>query len=241
MRQSQMTSAENVLDAAPVYELKPSPYSSHSKLLELLPAAGNGMRVLDVGCGNGYIGELLTARGYRVTGVERRGGYNAAFPRDVELVEADLEAGLPPIANRFSFILCADILEHLRDPASLLTQLIPLLEPDGQVVASLPNSGNLYFRLNILFGRFPQHDKGLFDRTHVRFFMLDGWRELFAGAGLRIHSLLATGIPVGLAVPGWQGNPLVAAAERVSYELARAWKRLFAYQFIVTARPERLS
>lgn len=128
MRQSQMTSAENVLDAAPVYELKPSPYSSHSQLLNILPAAGNGMRVLDVGCGNGYIGDLLARRGYRVTGVERRGGYNAAFPADVELIEADLEAGLPPIHQRFSYILCADT-EHLRDPGALLTCSSRCLSP----------------------------------------------------------------------------------------------------------------
>lgn len=235
-----MTSAENILGGLPVYTLKESPYSSHSKLLELLPAEGNGRRVLDVGCGNGYIGALLTARGYRVTGVERAGGYTAAFPRDVELVEADLDAGLPRIEGRYSYVVCADILEHLKEPVRLLEDLRPLLEPDGVLVASLPNSGNLYFRLNILFGRFPKHDKGLFDRTHLHFYMLDGWRELLAAGGFRLTALKPTGIPVGLAAPSWLGSPWIAAAERISFELARMWKRLFAYQFVVTACPERV-
>ncbi|MCX6619584.1 MAG: class I SAM-dependent methyltransferase [Acidobacteria bacterium] len=224
----------------PVYELKPSPYSSHSKLLAMLPAVGNGMRVLDVGCGNGYVGELLTARGYRVTGVERAGGYDAAFPDGVALVEADLDAGLPRIEERFSYIVCADILEHVKDPARLLGELRPLLEPDGQLVASLPNSGNFYFRLNILLGRFPREDKGLFYRTHLHFYMLDGWKELFESTGFGLSAMEPTGIPVGLAFPAWQDSLVVAAAEWISYMTARLWKRLFAYQFVIKACPERL-
>lgn len=234
-----MISAENILDRIPVYTLKVSPYSSHSRLLELLPAEGGGKRVLDVGCGDGYLASLLTARGYRVTGVERAGGYTAAFPPDVELVEADLDAGLPQLEERFSYAICADVLEHLKEPARLLEQLRPYLAPDGVLIASLPNSGNLYFRLNVLFGRFPRHDKGLFDRTHLHFYMLAGWRELLAAAGYRLTALKPTGIPVGLSFPRRQGSAWIAAAERISFELARLWKRLFAYQFVVSARPER--
>jgi hypothetical protein len=47
-------------------------------------------------------------------------------------------------------------------------------------------------------------------------------------------------VPVSLALPKWQGSFWVRALERLSYESARAWKNLFAYQFIVRARAERL-
>lgn len=236
-----MTSAENILDRIPVYTLKVSPYSSHSRLLELLPAEGAGKRVLDIGCGDGYVGRLLAERGFKVMGVERAGGHTAAFPPEVELVEADLDDGLPRLGDRFSYVICADVLEHVKAPARLLEQIRPLLARDGVLIASLPNSGNLYFRLNVLFGRFPRHDRGLFDRTHLHFYMLDGWRELLSAAGYRITALKPTGIPVGLAFPRRQGSWWIAAAERISFELARMWKRLFAYQFVVSARPERFS
>lgn len=162
--------------AAPVYEFKASPYSSHSRLLALLPERGEGRRVLDVGCGNGYLAAILARRGYEVTGVERAGGYDERFPRTVRLIEADLEDGLPAVAGPYDYILCADILEHLRDPERLLRRLPELLGEGGEVIASLPNSGHLYFRLQILAGRFPQHDRGLFDRTHLRFYTWDGWK-----------------------------------------------------------------
>jgi SAM-dependent methyltransferase len=168
--------------------------------------------------------------------VERPDGIADSFPQEVRLVHADLEYGLPDLDGYFDRVVCADILEHLRNPIHLLSEVRQIMAPDASLVASLPNSGNLYFRLNVLLGRFPQHDKGLFDRTHVHFFMWDGWVDLFREAGFSIDSVKPTGIPVGLAVPHAPGIA-IRLTEALSYWMARLWKRLFAYQFIVVARP----
>lgn len=204
--------------------------------MRAFPKEGLGRSVLDVGCGSGYLGALLAERGFSVTGVERANEYTTPFPRSVRLIEADLESGLPDTGGPFDYVLCADILEHLRDPAALLRQLRSILKPGGALIASLPNSGNVYFRLNIAAGRFPQHDKGLFDRTHIRFYMWDGWVNLLQTSGWRIRSVESSGIPVGLAVPqGWEHSAAVEFAERMCYALAKIRKTLFAYQFIVIA------
>ncbi len=220
-----------------VYEFKESPYSSHSLILQAFPENGEGLRVLDVGCANGYLASFLAERGFHVVGVERPGGFGEDFPANVELVVADLESGLPPLEGSFDFILVADILEHLRQPVALLRQFHKFVTPETRLVASLPNSGNLYFRLNVLAGRFPKEDRGLFDRTHLHFFMWKGWQELFAEGGFRIRSARSTGMPIGLAFPRAAQSVAVRMAERVSYELGRAWKTLFAYQFVVIAEP----
>ncbi|MEO8661889.1 MAG: class I SAM-dependent methyltransferase [Bryobacteraceae bacterium] len=219
------------------YTLKPSPYSSHTLLLGALPGDGTGVRLLDLGCGNGEMGELLAARGFEVTGVERVGGTDSRFPNCVRLIEADLDRGLPPMAGPFDYIICADILEHLKDPAALLRSITGLLSARGALVASLPNSGNIYFRLKILMGQFPQDDKGLFDRTHVHFYMWDGWKELLERNGFKVDVIQPTGIPVGLALPAAADSAPVKAAEWLCYRLALAWKRLFAYQFVVVCLP----
>ncbi len=218
------------------YTFKASPYSSHSRLLELLPSVpGGGTRVLDVGCGPGYLCEALRDRGYAVTGIERAGWGPPNEASGYSLVEADLEQGLPALDGSFDVIVCADILEHLRDPASLLRQLRARLTPGGRLIASLPNSGHLYFRMVVLSGRFPKEDKGLFDQTHVHFFTWDGWRALFEEGGLTLRGVYSTGVPVGLVFPGREGNLAIRAAERLSYLLARLRKQLFAYQFVVVA------
>jgi SAM-dependent methyltransferase len=222
------------VSAASPYALKESPYSSHSLLLARMPAPGDRRRVLDIGCGPGYLSRILSGRGYCVTAIER--ALVAQLPADIEFLEWDLDGGLPPLAGGYDYILCADVLEHLRDPLVLLRQARAALAPGGALFASLPNSGHAYFRWNVLRGRFPQQDRGLFDRTHLRFYTWEGWRNLFAGAGFRIDSLAVSGVPVGLALPRW--NPsLVGALERASHGAARLWKTMFAYQFIVTARP----
>lgn len=224
--------------AAPRYQLKAKPYSSHTKLLKQFPAAGAGRRVLDVGCADGYVAEILAGRGFVVTGVDFPGTpHNDSF----QFVGGDLDAGLPRLDETYDYIVCADVLEHLRDPLGMLRECRRHLVPGGFLIGSLPNSGHAYFRWNVLMGRFPRHDKGLFDRTHLQFYMWHGWVDLLARAGFRIDGLEVSGVPVGLALPSWEGSAAVQFLEWLSYRLACLWKTLFAYQFVVRARPERES
>lgn len=224
------------------YQFRPGPFGSHTLLFTLFPEHGQGRRVLDLGCGQGYLSAILASRGYNVTGLEKPGSARKdSFPASVTLAEADLDLdGLPPL-GRFDFILCADVLEHLREPRRILSQIHGALEPGGRLIASLPNSGNIYFRLNVLAGRFPADDTGLFDRTHLHFYTWKGWRELFAQSGFSMERIVPTGIPVGLALPRWGSSPPIRAAERLCFVAARLWKKMFAYQFLVAARPEGAS
>lgn len=219
------------------YTFKPGPFSSHSLLLASLPQAGQGRRVLDVGCGDGQLGALLVDRGFRVTGIEKPGGISGPFPATVELVEADLDEGLPALGGCYDFVLCADVLEHLKVPETLLRKLPALMAPGARLVASLPNAVNIYVRLNVLLGRFPQHDRGLFDRTHLHFYTWSGWMEMLTRSGFDLERVRPTGIPFGLALRRWEETVPVRALEAAGYLAARAWKRLFAYQFVVVARP----
>jgi SAM-dependent methyltransferase len=229
------TAAECALSS---YEFKPGSYSSHGLLLASMPERGEGRRVLDVGCGPGYLSALLAARGYEVVGIDGRIGADRG-PEHVEFIQADLDQGLPPLDGRFDFILCADILEHLRAPQLLLRQLRASLARDGRLLASLPNSGHAYFRWTVLRGQFPALDRGLFDRTHLHFYTWEGWRELLAASGFSIETVKCSAVPFRLVFPRWSETALVSALETLSHESARWWKTLFAYQFVVSARPER--
>ncbi len=194
--------------------------------------------MLDLGCASGYLARALMAMEYEVVGIDKPGAIPAAALNGVRFVQADLDMGMPSLPEAFDFILCADILEHLRDPLQLLLDLHPRMTAGGRLIASLPNSGNLYFRLNVAAGRFPAHERGLFDRTHLHFYTWGGWEDLFARGGFRIERMLPTGVPVGLALPRRQDTALVRRLEWLAFQLARGWKKMFAYQFVVVARPE---
>lgn len=194
-----------------------------------MPVEGNGARVLDVGCHDGKMGALLASRGYRVTCVDRK--RPRPLPESIEFLEADLNHGLPGLSGQFDWIICADILEHLITPGAILEQVRQLLKPEGALLASLPNSGNWFVRLNVLAGRFPEHDTGLFDRTHLHFYMWANWRELLVRSGFRVGRVTPTSIPFRI----YMADSLAAPLERVYYGVGNIWKTLFAYQFVVSA------
>jgi SAM-dependent methyltransferase len=219
------------------YLFKSGTYSSHSLMLGHIAAPGERRRVLDVGGGEGYLSRLLDERGYHVVCLAAPGSVAAGFPDGVEVIEADLDRESPQFPERFSFIVCGDVLEHLRDPRKALQWLCANLAPGGRLVASLPNSGHWHFRWTVLSGRFPAEDRGLFDRTHLHFYTWNGWQDLFQSAGLEIIDVAPTAIPFGLAWNLAADHIAVRMLERLSYELGRLWKTMFAYQFVVVARP----
>jgi SAM-dependent methyltransferase len=202
-----------------------------------LPHDGRGRRVLDVGCAGGYLSEILVQRGFSVTGIDLPGTPHSS---QIHFVAADLHRGLPLLDGRFDYIICADVLEHVREPVRLLEECEERLAPGATLIGSLPNSGHVWFRWNVLRGNFPQDDRGLFDSTHLHFYTWEGWLEIFRRAGLRMETVCSSGVPVALAFPRWDGTAQVRAMERLSFEAARIWKEMFAYQFIVRARGERI-
>jgi SAM-dependent methyltransferase len=217
------------------YTLKADPYSSHSVMLDWL-AEGHGRRLLDVGAADGLLGRLLTQRGWRVTGLEADPDAAQAGAGSCErMLVADLNQDLPEVDGPFDAIVYGDVLEHLIDPGRVLVGLGRALAPGGVVVVSLPNVAHLWMRLSLLAGRFEYADRGILDRTHLRFFTRRSLRVLLHGAGLRTVRETATPVPLYQVVPPrWHSAPL-ALAHAASAAAARTLPRLLGYQSVVLA------
>jgi glycosyltransferase involved in cell wall biosynthesis len=86
-------------------------------------------------------------------------------------------------------LIFGDVLEHMIDPWSVLARLSGWVRSGGQVVACIPNIQHYSMIVNLLRGSWKYEEEGLLDRTHLRFFTLEGIQELFARAGLRVFDV----------------------------------------------------
>jgi 2-polyprenyl-3-methyl-5-hydroxy-6-metoxy-1,4-benzoquinol methylase len=92
----------------------------------------------------------------------------------------DLERG----PERFDLVLCGDVLEHLVDPWTALRCLRALC-PNGYSIVSLPNVAHVSTFIALLRSHWPYRERGIHDRTHLRFFGRNNLSELYQGAGFR--------------------------------------------------------
>jgi 2-polyprenyl-3-methyl-5-hydroxy-6-metoxy-1,4-benzoquinol methylase len=149
----------------------------------LVPATAK--RVLDVGCSDGSLGAGLRAEGMEVWGIEYDPAFAAtAAERLDRVLEGDAAARLAEITESFDAVICADVLEHLVDPWGVLRRIEALLAPGGTCIVSLPNVRfyTTFLELGIR-GRWPRRDRGVHDRTHLRWFTDADARAMFAETG----------------------------------------------------------
>ncbi len=216
------------------YPLKTSPYSSHSVILKQL-GMGNGRKLLDVGCADGSLSLQFISMGWRVVGIEPFGGdAQAARLNGLEIVEKTVEHALDELDTKFDAIVLADVLEHFADPWDQLRSIVELCHPNATVLISLPNVANFVTRVQLLFGRFDYVERGILDRTHLRFFTQASAVDLVTSAGLDCNVLIPTPTPVELIYPRLTSNYLGRGGLKINAALARAVPRFFGYQFVMS-------
>jgi SAM-dependent methyltransferase len=152
--------------------------------------AGNPVRVLEIGFGNGGFLGWAKSLGAEVFGVETNPQLNARargfFGTDrfvASLEDATLTSG----GNRFTHIVAFDVLEHIpqAELPAVLRRVRTLLAPDGRFVARFPNGDSP-------FGRINQHG----DPTHVTTMGRGKLVYLARDAGLRLIEIRAPALPV---------------------------------------------
>ena len=169
----------------------PSYTGPRPDILALLPE--HFSTALDVGCSNGALGlSLKRLRQVSVVGMEYDPSMAAVAATHLDdVITGNIESPgiLEQLGNRtFDVIICGDVLEHLADPWSVITKLGQHLNAGGCFIASLPNIRHISTIYNLLVkGYWPYRDRGIHDRTHLRFFTLQNIRELFAHADLTIQ------------------------------------------------------
>ena len=87
------------------------------------------------------------------------------------------------------YILFADVLEHLHDPDMVLRKAHKLLKPNGKILASIPNTMNIFVINQLLHGNFTYQDSGLLDRTHIHLFTFNEIIRTFEANGYKVETV----------------------------------------------------
>lgn len=198
-------------------------------------------RVLELGCSSGYLSKYLKEElACQVVGVEINSHalqQAAPFCEQAIIADLDSKAWLTEIeGQQFDIVLCADVLEHLKDPVAMLASLKPFLHANSRLLVSLPNVAHASIRLELLQGHFDYESLGLLDETHLHFYTRDGLIAMLMRAGYEccdisysINDLADEAIDKHLANAGLQ-------ATEAARELLHAPDAI-AFQYIVEARP----
>jgi SAM-dependent methyltransferase len=110
----------------------------------LLAAELRGVRVLDAGCGTGWLSRYLAGRGARVVGVDvsdalvaRARSIEAAAPLGITYAVHDLMEPLPYAAGSFDAAVSVMTVMDVEEPLAAVRHVARVVRPGGQFVLSL--------------------------------------------------------------------------------------------------------
>ena len=167
--------------------------------------------ILDVGCGEGFIMEYLhRTKSCECFGIDishkaiekvRSKGFNAVV-RDVDL------KGLGLSENEiYDYILFVEVLEHLKYPHKVLLQACRHIRKG--VIVTIPNTGFIKWRLQLLRGYFPRQSF-----THLHFWTIRDFELFLKSLGLR---------PIALKTE-------LDLLQGIKRKIANRFRNLLAYQ-----------
>jgi SAM-dependent methyltransferase len=201
----------------------------YARLAERLLRRTGGSRLLDVGCGQGFLLMQMNPRvetwGLEVS--EYAASRCGEFAPRARVVLGNIEEGLPAEipAGSFDVVIARYVLEHLKDPGAAMARCATLLRPGGYFLFSVPNTESPGRRL-----KGPQWF-GCLDETHCSLLSPGEWAGLVPKSGLRIEKVFSDGlwdIPYLPRVPrvlqyGLFSIPTILAVFFVSTAVPLSW------------------
>lgn len=139
-------------DLAPLHALNPVRFDFIEK-----HCSPEGLRFLDVGCGGGLLSETLAQSGAHVTGIDlapdlievaRLHALESQLTVDYQTISVQSVAAQQP--GQFDGVTCMELLEHVPDPAAIISACAQALKPGGWLFLSTINRHPKAYALAIL-------------------------------------------------------------------------------------------
>ena len=171
-----------------------------------------GSKVLDVGCGEGDLLQLLETRGIDGRGIElSREGVNRCVAKGLAVVQGDADTDLVNYPDdAFDYVILSQTLQATRQPRIVLGHMLRI---GRHAIVSFPNFGHWQVRLQLLFaGHMPQTDIlpfSWYDTPNIHHCTIKDFRQLCTAVNVRMEkavALNAWGSPLRLNAPWWFWN-----------------------------------
>ena len=148
---------------------------------------GPAAAVLDLGCGDGRLSDLLEAGTLTIADVSEvaLARAQARLPH-ATAVAVEPDAALPFPDTAFDLVLCAETLEHVRDLQMLLSEVRRVLRPGARLAVTTPAHGRLT-GLAVAVRGFEGHFDPL--SPHLRFLSRRSLARLLDSMGFDVQSL----------------------------------------------------
>lgn len=155
------------------------------RVLDGVEMAGE-RRLFELGCGNGSVAQVLSVRGWDVTGVdpsvEGIAQAQAAYPA-LQLATGSAYDDLAASYGQFPVVLSLEVVEHVYAPRHYARTVYDLLQAGGTAIISTPYHGYWKNLALALSGRLDNHFTALWDHGHIKFWSMHTLGELLREAG----------------------------------------------------------
>jgi ubiquinone/menaquinone biosynthesis C-methylase UbiE len=130
-------------------------------------------KILDIGCGSGYLGYLIKKidsdtiiTGFDISkhALGQAKSYDKTYFLDID------KENIPEEDNYFDMVICADVLEHIYDVDHCLNEIKRVLKPGSKAIVTTPNFSYWKYRIVSSLGGIPSILK---DPRHIHTFNLD--------------------------------------------------------------------
>ena len=105
---------------------------------DMVSVVGTGLRVLDVGCGDGVISEPIAKLGNTVASVDLPAITMLAHKRRVSMVSSGDAEHLAFVDASFDVVLASEVVEHLWNPHGFFDEAYRVLKSDGWLIVETP-------------------------------------------------------------------------------------------------------
>jgi 2-polyprenyl-3-methyl-5-hydroxy-6-metoxy-1,4-benzoquinol methylase len=176
---------------------------SHQYILNVLLSNLNlakNQTILDLGCGNGSLANVLLQKGYNVYGTDasEKGIDIANKQNPGRFAVQDLSSDdLPPEFSeiRFDTVISTEVIEHLYDPRKFVQFAKRTLEKNGggEFILTTPYHGYLKYLALAITGKMDKHLGPLWDGGHIKFWSRKSLTQLLEEQGFTVTNFEGCG------------------------------------------------